>query len=161
MLIEVRAADPGELELLVALNRPAQSLHAALCPADFKAEPDPAEVRALFRAQLGEAASTIAIAWIDAVAAGYVWLDVVTQPETAFLRERPYLVVQQVAVAPAMRRRGVGRALIGYAERVAVERGLGAIDLGTWAANGEARAFFAAIGFVATSLMLRRPVGGD
>ncbi|CEJ13314.1 Protease synthase and sporulation negative regulatory protein PAI 1 [bacterium YEK0313] len=160
MLIEVRAADLGDLALLVALNQPAQSLHAGLCPEDFKAEPDPEEIRAFFRAQLGEPGSLMAIAWIDAVAAGYVWLDVAVQLETAFLRERSYLVVQQLAVAPGLRRRGVGRALIGYAEQVARDRGLGWIDLGTWAANAEARAFFAAVGFATTSLVLRRLVGG-
>ena len=156
MSVTIRTAGSDDVDLLVRLNRSVQDLHAALHPGDFKAAPDPAEVRAFFRAQLGEPGTIMAIASVSAVAAGYIWLDIALQPETAFLHARQCLVVEQIAVEPGFRRQGVGRALIGHAEATAAARAIDRIDLGIWAGNGEAEAFFAALGFATASFALRR-----
>lgn len=57
------------------------------------------------------------------------------------------LYVDSLATAAQARRRGVARALLDAAERLARERGLRAVALDTWACNHAARSLYLAAGF--------------
>jgi ribosomal-protein-alanine N-acetyltransferase len=56
-----------------------------------------------------------------------------------------------LAVNPAHRRRGIGRALVGWLEETALTAGTFAISLELRAGNASARAFYAALGYRETS----------
>ena len=64
--------------------------------------------------------------------------------------------VGELAVAEHAARRGVGRALLAAAERWAAGRGLRRLTLETGAANGTARAFYAALGYQEEDVRLSR-----
>jgi ribosomal protein S18 acetylase RimI-like enzyme len=81
--------------------------------------------------------------------------------------ERPALekpgeaVVQALVVDEASRGKGIGRALMREAERWAQARGLASITLHTRVDRGDARAFYASLGYetAATSHLLRKTLG--
>ncbi len=55
--------------------------------------------------------------------------------------------VDSLATEASSRRRGVARALLGEAERQALERGLGSVALDTWIDNRPGRALYLSAGF--------------
>jgi ribosomal-protein-alanine N-acetyltransferase len=84
------------------------------------------------------------------------------------------LQVNDIAVAPEMRRRGLGRQLLDDVLAVARERGAAFATLEVRPSNAAARALYAARGFVEVgrrpgyypesgedALLLERPLGGD
>lgn len=64
---------------------------------------------------------------------------------------RPFLVVEDLAVAPAFRRRGVGRALMEEVARRARERRCTQMILVTESGRADACAFYEAVGFHPTA----------
>ncbi|HJD23807.1 MAG TPA: GNAT family N-acetyltransferase [Firmicutes bacterium] len=60
---------------------------------------------------------------------------------------RPFLLVENMAVAPQSRRQGVGRALLGELERRAVEAGCSQMLLVTESDREEAHRFYESMGF--------------
>ena len=70
-------------------------------------------------------------------------------------------VVQAIVVDEACRKAGIGNALIGAAERWAVERGYGSVCLYTRADRDDAHAFYAQLGYrpEASAQFLRKTLG--
>lgn len=159
MSVEVRPATVGDLDVLVLLNAPVQRLHAGWYPADFKAEADAGEVKRFFRACLAMPDQMIVVAEAGREAVGYLWFELWKRKENAFRPARRCVYIHQVAVRPDARRHGVGTALLRFVEEQALSRGIPEIVLDTWAANGEAHRFFSALGFEASTIVLRRAVG--
>ena len=58
-----------------------------------------------------------------------------------------------LAVAPAQRRRGIGRALVAWLERTVEVAGIGRITLETRAGNEVARAFYGSLGYAQAQLL--------
>ncbi|WP_030490238.1 GNAT family N-acetyltransferase [Micromonospora chokoriensis] len=69
---------------------------------------------------------------------------------------RPYMVVENVVVAPGWRRRGVARALMLAAVHDATAAGCYKVQLVSNAARTDAHQFYAAIGFAQSALGYRR-----
>jgi ribosomal protein S18 acetylase RimI-like enzyme len=89
--------------------------------------------------------------------AGFVFVSTRTD---YFTGER-HAHVEVVAVAPLVRRRGVGRALIDEAERWASARGDRVITLNVFDANRRARALYARLGYVPETIHYRKALGVD
>ncbi len=68
----------------------------------------------------------------------------------------PYAELTELYVERLYRRRGIGRALVRQAEAMARERGAKALNLLTGLDNGDAQAFYEAIGYVDDALAMRR-----
>jgi ribosomal protein S18 acetylase RimI-like enzyme len=88
----------------------------------------------------------------DGTHAGHVWL---TEQNDFFTGERK-LFVTTVAVAPAQRRRGIGRLLMEAAEAQARQRGLATLALGVEAGNASAISLYESLGFVTRRLAMDR-----
>jgi ribosomal protein S18 acetylase RimI-like enzyme len=84
------------------------------------------------------------VAELDGEVAGYVALGAATPLES----NRHVVHVRGLAVAPAYQGRGIGRALVEAAVRVARERGARRVTLRVLAPNVAARALYEACGFV-------------
>ncbi|MEV4122346.1 GNAT family N-acetyltransferase [Micromonospora sp. NPDC049645] len=69
---------------------------------------------------------------------------------------RPYMVVENVVVAPGWRRRGVARALMLAAFEQATEAGCYKVQLVSNAARTDAHRFYASVGFAQTAVGYRR-----
>ncbi len=77
-----------------------------------------------------------------------------------FLSEdTPYAELTEIYVERLYRRQGIGRALVRHAEAMARERGATALSLLTGLDNGDAQAFYQALGYVDDALAMRKPLG--
>lgn len=72
----------------------------------------------------------------------------------------PYAELTELIVDPRYRRRGVGRALVRHIEREAAAQGAASLTLMTAWRNGEAHAFYHALGYRLYTLMMQRPLPG-
>ena len=70
----------------------------------------------------------------------------------------PQAFVAYMAVEPERRRRGIGRALLNEAERVARERGLPAIAMMVTEGNGPALELYTSSGFLTERRLLCKPL---
>jgi ribosomal protein S18 acetylase RimI-like enzyme len=80
---------------------------------------------------------------LDGEPAGFLCLRLVPYAG----QDAPYAEVTQLYVRPALKRRGVGAALIAEAERLAVAAGATCVHIITGAANLDAQAFYRAQGY--------------
>lgn len=87
------------------------------------------------------------IAECEGRAVGFVAASVHERPESPLVRTRRWSEVDQIAVDPDFRRRGVARALILAAADQARREGLPTLQMTTWWFNTEARAAMAQLGF--------------
>ena len=151
----VRRAVGRDAPALAALNRVVHDMHLARRPDYFK--PTRADdVTAWFRERLDEPTTAAWIAEADGRPVGYVLTFFHERGENPFHRGRRWCEIDQIAVDPEWRRRGIGRALMAAALAEADTRGLGYVELFSWAFNTEAHAMFRGVGFEPRHLRFER-----
>jgi GNAT superfamily N-acetyltransferase len=137
--LEIRAARPEDVDRIARLVREAYAVYVERV--GRKPAPMTADYRALVRA-------------------GAVWVALEGKAMAGILVVEPRdeaLLLENVAVAPAAQGRGIGRALVAFAERRARDLGLGKVELYTNARMSENLAFYPRIGYVKVD---RRCEGG-
>jgi ribosomal protein S18 acetylase RimI-like enzyme len=144
--MSVRRAGPGDAETLAILHRFVHDTHLARRP-DYFTTPRGDAVSAWFREQLTRPSTAAWIAQERGRAVGYVLVFFHERAENPFRRPRRWCEIDQIAVDPAWRRRGIGTALMTVALEEASARGLHDVELSSWAFNGEAHAMFRRLGF--------------
>jgi ribosomal protein S18 acetylase RimI-like enzyme len=113
---------------------------------------------ARYRDRMGKPPGPVLTDYTDAVVAGRVW--VLGDPLAAVLvldPEQDAMLVENVAVSPAAQGRGLGRALMEFAEYQAMTRGLRRMTLYTNEVMTENLAIYARLGYRETA---RRSEGG-
>jgi ribosomal protein S18 acetylase RimI-like enzyme len=136
---EIRPARADEVQ---AVRRLVRSAYAIYVPRIGR---EPAPMRADYAALVRDEAVTIA------VAEGAIVGVLVLRPR------RNSLLLENVAVDPRAQRRGIGRALIAFAEERARERNLGKVTLYTNALMAENLSLYRRLGYVEAG---RRREGG-
>ncbi|SHI66612.1 L-amino acid N-acyltransferase YncA [Roseomonas rosea] len=102
--------------------------------------------------------------WRGAVA-GHLFLTF--EEDAAYVRAvraalRPYAYISELFVREEARRRGIGRALLAEAERLAAARGVPRLMIGVLAGNAEAAALYRRFGFRDYAVEMRKAVpSGD
>jgi len=142
----VRPAVPGDEPALTALNRFAHEMHLARRPDYFRATRAD-EAAAWFRDLLDKPTTAAWVAEEGGAPIGFVLAFFHERAENPFRRERRWCEIDQIAVDPAWRRRGVGGALMGAALEAARARGVRDVELSSWAFNTDAHALFRRFGF--------------
>lgn len=142
----VRAAELGDVEALVTLNRWVQELHVAGQPDYFKVV-DESAVRDWFASMLENATVRVWLAESAGSPAGYALIVTYDRPENTFKIARSFCEIDQIVVSPAFRRQGIARALVGRALSDARSRGIPDLELTSWCFNAEAHGAFRALGF--------------
>jgi ribosomal protein S18 acetylase RimI-like enzyme len=125
----IRRASAGDAAAAAGITR------AAYEPYVERIGREPAPMAADFDALIG--AGDV---WVAADGDRVVGVLVLRLKDTA-------LLLESVAVDPAHQRRGIGRSLIGHAERVARDAGLGAVDLYTNARMTENLRLYPSLGY--------------
>jgi len=154
--IAIRAAGAGDDAVLAEIAAVVQQLHFQERPDVFK----PVNVEALrdwFRSALQSSQRHVLLAEVAGTPAGYAVVLDGERTEDAFACARRWREVDQLAVIPAQRHRGVARALIDHAAAAARADGMPALELNAWAFNQAARATFRRLGFVERSIRSERP----
>lgn len=80
--------------------------------------------------------------------------------DAAYVREelRPYAYISELFVRETHRRRGIGRALMTEAERIAAERGMTRLMVGVLAGNAAAEGAYGRFGFRAYATEMGKPI---
>jgi ribosomal protein S18 acetylase RimI-like enzyme len=97
---------------------------------------------------------TAILAKADGQVGGFACVRVVP----CVLYAEPYAELTELYVDPAFRRRGLGRALIGYAEQLARTRGATELLIMTGTGNAAAQALYRAAGYDTYAVALNRKV---
>ncbi len=150
----LRRATAADAATLARLNAHVQGWHAAQYPEAFFAVPDPEGLVAYFAGRLAEPGCTAFLAGDPPL--GYALCCLQERDASVFSPAICRLLVEQIAVAPEARRKGVGRALMQAARDLAGELQVDEIVLDTWEANHAAHGFFRAEGFEPCRMLFRR-----
>ena len=108
---------------------------------------------AIYLERIGRPPAPMIADYAALIAAREVWVACEEETIVGVLVLRPRadsLLLENVAVTPARQGRGIGRALIGFAERHAGELGLPAVELYTNERMTENLSFYPALGYVET-----------
>jgi len=145
--LTLRAATEGDVDAYFSLFREVQAPHVAERPDLFQ----PAELTDAFRAHVADAVKAahkeIVIAWLGDVAVGAVHYEMSSlDPTGVYLIDRPMIWIESIAVLPAYRGKGIGRALIALVREVAARHGIADLGLEVWSFNEDARKAFEASG---------------
>jgi len=146
MTINVRQATSDDVQALVVLNGSVQELHVIHQPDYFK-ETAPRSVADWFSSMLQNPAVRIWFAELGGFPAGYALTVAHDRSENAFCFARRFCEIDQIAVSPVFRRRGVARALIERALEDARFRAFPEVEVASWCFNTDAHEAFRALGF--------------
>ena len=156
--MQLRRATLEDAATLARLNRWVHDLHVGAEPAVY-VQSDAGQVEAWARERLAAPGVRAVVAELDGVTVGYVVTQDVRRAGTPFAAPRAFLLVDELAVALAARRRGVGRALMDAAHALARELGLPRVELDVRSWNAAALGFYRALGYAPAHLHLGRAAG--
>lgn len=83
----------------------------------------------------------------EGVICGFAVLHHIRKPENPFMFERDFLDIDEFCVDEAQRRMGVATEMIAFIRSYAKTQGFDRIELNMWEFNGDALAFYEAVGF--------------
>ncbi|MBR6039080.1 MAG: GNAT family N-acetyltransferase [Clostridia bacterium] len=83
----------------------------------------------------------------EGVICGFAVLHHIRKPENPFMFERDFLDIDEFCVDEAQRRTGVATEMIAFIRSYAKTQGFDRIELNMWEFNGDALAFYEAVGF--------------
>ena len=144
-MIALRVAGNTDIELLARLTATVQALHRDERPDIFR-DPDHAALAEFFATELADDQCIALVAELGDRAAGCALLYVRERASVFAVADRT-LHVDQISVEPWARRRGVARALLSEAARLAREHGCRRLETTVWQFNDASLALFAAEGF--------------
>lgn len=149
----VRAAAPGDRDVLAELRREAERTHARLMPDYFREAPP--EAAGAWEPDDGPW-SAVLVADVGGEVCGFVAVKVVVTPRDPAMVPRRRAHVEVVVVAPSRRRVGIGAALMRGATEWAAGRGAEEMVLTVWAANRAAEALYRRLGYRPIARIMRR-----
>jgi ribosomal protein S18 acetylase RimI-like enzyme len=147
MSTNIRPAAIGDEALLARLNHFVQELHVAKRPDHFRPT-QPIELADWYRSLLERPTTRLWIAEEGGLAVGYLLAIEHQAPESPIVRARRWCEIDQVAVDPERRRRGIARALILHAVSSAQADGIAQIEAASWSFNAGAHELFRRLGFM-------------
>jgi ribosomal protein S18 acetylase RimI-like enzyme len=142
LAFKIRLATISDAKSIAELNGDVQRLHANALPQLFKQPIVDGATVADFENKICAENQFIWLALDLNVAAGYVFAQVLEQPETQRQFEHRLVYVHHISVRPEYQGRGIGRALLNAVKNRAVEIGIHRMALDVWRFNEDARQFF-------------------
>jgi ribosomal protein S18 acetylase RimI-like enzyme len=152
--LSVRRAEAGDASALAELNGFVQDLHRSHEPAVYT-RPEAAEVAAWFLTQLDAESVRMWVATAAGAPIGYVSVLVTAWEEHLFCHARAWWEVDQIAVHPDWRRRGVAHALLRAVAVDAEQAGVDRLLLSSQSFNTGAQEAWRHLGFEPQSTYFR------
>jgi diamine N-acetyltransferase len=146
MTVVIRPARVEDVPALVELHRKVHEPHLVNRPDQFKPTRDE-EVATTFRNHLEAPNSKVWIAELDGKLVGHAVAVHYQRAEGPNCPARQWWDVDEIGVAAAHRRSGIGRALLQTVVDAATAAGIQQIELNSWAFNRDAHAAFESFGF--------------
>jgi GNAT superfamily N-acetyltransferase len=151
----IRKAVIGDEEALAKLNGFVQDLHLQHRPDDFK-QTHVSELAAFYKSLFEEPTAHLWIAEAEGEPAGYVLAMFRHSSEDPFALARDWCEIDQIAVDPNYRRKGIARLLVLSALAAARARGIRRIEAACWSFNREAHEVFRRLGFAPKGVRFER-----
>lgn len=146
-MVAVRLATMDDAEIIARQTSTVQQLHKDALPDIFKPPSAALFPPQKLAALLQDRDAVVAVAEIDGRVVGHIYAAVVSSAENAFKQASAHMHIHQIGVDDAVRREGVGTALVGFIREQTLARGLSAMHVDHWAFNAHAAGFFEACGF--------------
>ena len=156
MAVTLRPARSDDHDGLEALLAEADELHARILPAYFRPPRRTMRARDELVRLLGARDQKILVADEGGRTLGLVHVQIYDTPAVATMVPKRRAHVDNLIVAEAARRRGLGRRLLDAAAEWARGEGAREILLTVWAGNESAERFYEALGFTRVSSVLGR-----
>jgi ribosomal protein S18 acetylase RimI-like enzyme len=156
--VQLRRATLDDAATLARLSRWVHDLHVGAEP-EVYVPAEAAQVEAWARERLAAPGVRAVVAELDGAPVGYVVTTEIRRAGTPLAAPRAFLLVDELAVAPTARRRGVGRALMDAAHGLARASGLPRVELDVRSWNEAALGFYRALGYAPLHLRLGRAAG--
>ena len=134
--MEIREANLAELELLAPLFDQYRQF--------YQQQADLERARAFLRERMERRESTVYLALLDASAVGFVQL----YPSFSSTSMQRLWILNDLFVAPAARRSGVGKALMERARQLALDTGAKGLALSTQVENTSAQRLYETLGYM-------------
>ena len=147
MSTTIRTATIADAEILARLNVFVQELHADARPDRFR-RTRPDDVAGWYRAVLSQPGARAWVADDPGSPVGYLLALVHERPSNPLVHGRRWCEIDQIAVAPERRRRGIATALVRKAVSAAQDEGIADIEVSSWSFNEAAQSLFQRLGFV-------------
>lgn len=153
----IRALVPGEAGLILPLVEEALAVHARGRPDVFLPPDDPGALRAELERRLCDDATTALVAFHpDDRPAGYVLFRIERRDGAPWLRQRCLGLLDQLCVAPALRRRGIATALVAAAADRLRSAGASQMEVAYWSFNRPSAALMERLGFRPARIVAHR-----
>lgn len=161
MTISIRTARPEDIPALVRLRMANAERHAGLDPSGYRF-PEAAVVQRHFEERLsGSADPGILVAEVSGTVAGMTEVVVMPAPPGHQILVPRRRAEVHTVVLDRHRGKGIGRALVAAAQRLAVQRGVSHLLAPILAANTDAIGFYSRAGFGQHGLILSKLVGAE
>jgi ribosomal protein S18 acetylase RimI-like enzyme len=154
----LRPARLDDLPALQALWRELDGLHAEALP-DVSRVPEPSQITAEdLRQWIANESCFMWVAEAGGAVVGFVDASI-HRPEDPTDVDRPWCGINNLAVAAAHRRGGIGAALVRAAEAWARDKGLADVRLQVYEFNAPAHALYERLGYATLARRLRKRLG--
>ncbi len=155
----IRPAVAADFEPLCSLYEELDEHHRLARPDLFRPVTGERRERSFVTSLIEGPESTILVAQNEAgQLLGFVSAHIRTMPASPVRDERRFTEIDNLVVASAARRGGIGRALMAAAEAWSAEHLIEALELNVYSFN-DAVAFYEACGFDSVMTRMRRPIG--
>ena len=135
-----------DADLIAKMNKSVQDLHERLYPRYFK-KYSFEETKSYITKQLEDENWFCYVAIVDKMNAGYAIFFIRNYEENPFRNSYRGIHIDQIAIMPAFRNKGIGKAIMERIELFAKQSNATQIELTHWEQNEEAKGFYQHIGF--------------
>jgi GNAT superfamily N-acetyltransferase len=156
--MQIRRATEDDYDAYCRLVAELDGLLAVHDPRHYRLNGPPERSREFFLSEFNADHKAVLLAFDGAQAVGLLCLFATEEPAYPILRPARIALVPILSVAASHRRRGVGRALMAEAEAWARAHDCDEVGLAVQDFNGEALAFYGALGFSVQSRLLGKQV---
>ena len=146
-MLTIRAAAAQDYDVISRLLAELDAIHAAREPSVFRPAAPPARSKEYLDGLLSDPTVGLFIAEADSMPVGLVHLQIRHAPDYSMLVPRTYAHMEGLVVTEGARGIGVGKALVGYAEKWSLAHGCTKMQLGVWEFNSPAIAFYERSGY--------------
>ncbi len=155
--MEIRSATQSDAGKISLLLQTVQNLHATLYPAIFRTVDQNSLTEQVIQI-ISNPDLHVRLAMVDGEIAGYAVFRTDGCESSSMIHPHNYLFLEQIAVSPAFRRKGIATALLDDFRDYATKSGITELRLDVWGANADARKCFEKAGFSAYNYRMKSNV---